>query len=176
MESLVYSLTSTWTTCLKSETLLTRSKTQQTHHVANARKGKATGYCRECGECLCNDCQAAHNKWEALKSHHIVSLQEVQAQATNLLPPKEKVSYCPKHPKKKLKIYCETCSELICNDCTIRLHQGHNYDLVADVFPKHKEEIASSLKPVRRNLHTVKQALKAFERKGKGDQRPASHY
>ena len=80
---------------------------------------------------------------------------------------------CPRHPKNALKIYCETCSTLICNDCTIRLHRDHNYDLLADVFHKHKEELVSSLKPVNQKLHTVQQALKAFDTRAKeiNDQR-----
>ena len=58
-------------------------------------------------------------------------------------------------------------------DCTIRLHQGHNYDLLADVFPKHKEELVSSLKPLKQKLDTVQQALKAFDTRAKdiNDQR-----
>ena len=71
-------------------------------------------------------------KWKEFKSHEIISHEEVQTEASNLIRPKKQVS---------LKIFCETCSELICIDCTIKLHQGHNYDLVADTFSKHKDEI-----------------------------------
>ncbi len=48
-------------------------------------------------------------------------------------------------------------------DCTIRLHKDHNYDLVADVLTQHKEELVSSLKPVKEKLVTVQQALKDFD-------------
>ena len=134
---------------------------------------KATGYCRDCGDFLCDDCQAAHKKMKRLQKHQVLTLEELKTHAANFVSPKEEIPRCQKHSNKKLKIYCETCKELICNDCTIRLHRDHDYDLLADVFPKHKEELVSSLKPVKQKLHTVQQALKAFDTRAKkiNDQR-----
>ena len=135
--------------------------------------GRATGYCRDCSEFVCDECQAVHKKLKKMKHHKIATLNELQTQAANLIPPKKVIPNCPKHPENALKIYCETCSTLICNDCTIRLHRDHNYDLLADVFSRHKEELVSSLKPVKQKLHTVQQALKAFDTRAKeiNDQR-----
>ena len=135
--------------------------------------GRATGYSRDCSEFVCDECQAAHKRIKSTRNHQIVTVAELQAQATNLIPPKKVIPNCPKHPDNALKIYCETCSILICNDCTIRLHRDHNYDLLADVFPRHKEELVSNLKPVKQKLHTVQQALKAFDTRAKeiNDQR-----
>ena len=123
----------------------------------------ATGFCRDCGEFVCDACTTVHRKWKQFKSHEIISLEEVQTEATNLVRPKKQVSYCPRHPESILKIFCETCSELICIDCTIKLHQGHNYDLVADTFSKHKDEIVASLQPVKQQFSTVTKALRTFE-------------
>ncbi len=135
------------------------SKTQ----CGNCEEGKATGYCRDCKDFLCDNCQAAHQALKLTRSHQIVSLQEFQEQAKQIITAKKTIHTCEKHYKKELKIYCETCKELICTDCTIRLHKDHNYDLVADVFPKHKEELVSSLKPVKEKLGRVQQALKMFD-------------
>ena len=133
----------------------------------NCEDDKATGYCRDCGDFLCDDCQAAHKKTKLTKYHQLLTLRELETQAASLVPPKKEAPRCLKHTNKKLKIYCETCKELICTDCTIRLHQGHKYDLLADVFHKHKEELVSSLKPVKQKLHTGQQALKAFDTRAK---------
>ena len=135
--------------------------------------GRATGYCRDCNDFVCDECQAVHKRFKSMKNHQIVTLEELKDQATNLIPSKKVIPNCPKHSENALKIYCETCSTLICNDCTIRLHRDHNYDLLADVFHKHKEELVSSLKPVKPKLHIVQQALKSFETRAKeiNDQR-----
>ena len=139
----------------------------------NCEDGKATGYCRDCSEFVCDECQAAHKRFKSMKNHQIVILRELKDQAAKLIPLKKMLPNCPIHPENSLKIYCETCSTLICMDCTIRLHQGHNYDLLTAVFHKHKEELVSSLKPVKQNLHTVQQALNAFDTRAKeiNDQR-----
>ena len=139
----------------------------------NCEDDKATGYCRDCGDFLCDDCQAAHRKVKLTRNHQIATLDELKTQATNFIPPQKVIPNCPIHPENALKIYCDTCSTLICMDCTIRLHQGHNYDLLTAVFFKYKEELVSSLKPVKQKLHTVQQALKAFDTRAKeiNDQR-----
>ena len=92
---------------------------------------------------------------------------------TNLVPPKKATPNCSQHSENPLKIYCDTCSTLICTDCTIRLHKDHNYDLVADVLTQHKEELVSILKPVKEKLVTVQQALKNLDTRVKAirDQR-----
>ena len=123
----------------------------------------ATGFCRDCGEFICDACTTVHNKWKEFKGHSVLSLDDVQTEATILVRRKKRVSYCPRHPKMELKIFCETCSEVICTNCIIKLHQGHNYDLVAKIFSKHKDEIVTCLQPVKQKLSTVTKVLHAFE-------------
>ncbi len=136
-------------------------------NCGNCEDGKATGYCNDCGDFLCNECQTAHKKMKYLRSHKLISLDELRAQVTSLVPPKKAIPHCPKHSGNDLKIYCDTCSTLICMDCTIRLHKDHNYDLVADVLTKHKEELVSSLKPIKEKLDSVQRALKDFDTRAK---------
>ena len=132
-------------------------------NCGSCENGKATGYCNDCGDFLCDECQAAHKRVKLSRNHKLISLDELKAQVTSLVPPKKAVPHCPKHSGNDLKIYCDTCSTLICTDCTIRLHKDHNYDLVADVLTKHKEELVSSLKPVKEKLDSVQQALKDLD-------------
>jgi len=152
---------------------LTKMKEPQKTQCEKCKKSTATGYCRDCGKFVCAKCTELHQIWEEFADHKIASLNDIQQEAANLVPPTKKVMYCPKHQENILKIYCETCGEFICNDCTIRLHQGHNYDLVTDTFPKHKEEIVSSLQPVKQHLTTVNKAVQALDtrRKETEDQR-----
>ena len=142
-------------------------------NCGNCEDGKATGYCNDCGDFLCDKCQAAHKIVKLSRNHKLISLDELKAQVTSLVPPKKAIPHCPKHSENALKIYCDTCSTLICMDCTIRLHKDHNYDLVADVLTEHKEKLVSSLKPVKEKLDSVKRALKDFDTRAKAihDQR-----
>ena len=80
-----------------------------------------------------------------------------------LVPPKKKVMFCSKHPTKELDLYCETCEELVCRDCTVRIHRDHQYDLVSDAFQKHKNVLVRSLQPVERQLDTVTKSLQQLD-------------
>ena len=152
---------------------LSKAKESQKTICEKCTTFSATGFCFDCRELVCDRCTEIHQTWKEIVDHKIVDLNKVLPDATKLLPPKKQVPQCTKHSSKKLNLFCNTCSELICSDCTISLHKDHNYDLVLDVFPRHKEEIVSSLKPVKKNLDKVNLALKAFDTRAKeiNDQR-----
>ena len=142
--------------------MLSKTKDPQKIQCEKCDTSIATGFCRDCGQFVCNKCAEMHQIWKEFKTHKIASFSDIQREAADLVPSKKKVTYCPQHSENILKIYCETCGELICNDCTIRLHRGHNYDLVTDTFQRHKEEIVSSLQPVKQHLATVNEAIQAL--------------
>ena len=76
---------------------------------------------------------------------------------------KQDILYCPKHENRELELYCETCEELICFQCTIQQHNGHKYNLIGEVFEKHKQEIMSSLNPAEQQKTLAKKALEKLD-------------
>ena len=147
---------------------LEKAKEPQKTQCEMCKKATAAGFCRDCGKFVCDKCTEIHQLWVDFTAHKIVSVSDVQSEAASLTPVKKKtVMRCEKHSQKKLKIYCETCQELICSDCTVRLHQGHQYDLVTDTFPKHRDAILSHLQPVRQHLDTVNEVLQALDTRTK---------
>ena len=82
---------------------------------------------------------------------------------TQLVPPKKTVMFCSKHPTKELDLYCETCEELVCHNCTVRIHRDHQYDLVSDAFQKHKDVLVRGLQPVEQQLDTVTKSLQQLD-------------
>ena len=110
---------------------------------------EAVRFCRDCGQYICQACLTVHRKWKDFKAHEILDFDEVAAAASAMKSSKKVVMLCPKHPTESMKIYCETCDELICGDCTVRTHREHNYDLVTECFPKHREAVVASLEPIK---------------------------
>ena len=81
---------------------------------------------------------------------------------TNAAPSREAVRYCFEHPEEELKLYCETCGELVCLKCAIKglgKHYGHDCKELHQAFHEYKEEITSSLKPMERQVATLKGVL-----------------
>ena len=76
---------------------------------------------------------------------------------------KQDILYCQQHQKRELELYCETCEELICVQCTIQQHNGHKYNLIGEVFEKHIQEIISSLNPAEQQQTLARKALEKLD-------------
>ena len=122
------------------------------------KKHEASSYCRSCGF-VCERCKEFHQFFDELSSHEVIGLDKLTGDLAKVVPPQKKVLYCSKHEGKELELFCETCSELICHNCTTKIHKGHSCDVVSDTFETHKAEVVASLKPVQQQLKTVKEAL-----------------
>ena len=63
--------------------------------------------------------------------------------------------------QRELESFCETCEELVCLECIVKLHKGHELEcnMVSDLFKGYREDILSSLDPVLPQLCKVKEKL-----------------
>ena len=129
---------------------------------SKCKKRKAACYCRTC-KFICKRCKDFHSEWDEFSSHEIISLEQVTTDVLNRVSPAKKVLLCPSHPEKPVDLFCETCEEMICRDCIVRVHHDHQYDLVQVAFPKHKEVIVASLQPVKKQLDSVTNALESLD-------------
>ena len=142
---------------------LKKLKEPQKTQCEKCEKRVAISFCRDCGQFICAKCTETHQEWKELSSHEVVTIDQLRGDVARLVPPKKKAMFCSKHLTKELDLYCETCEELICQHCIVRVHRDHQYDLVPDAFPKHKDEIVSSLQPVEQQLETVNKALEQLD-------------
>ena len=137
------------------------SSSEQT--MCNKCKNReAVGFCRTCGF-ACQRCKELHQEWEEFKSHEFIDLDTLTGDVTTLVPPLKKTLFCATHPAKKVKLYCETCDELICRDCIVRVHRDHQYDLVPESFAKQENVIVDSLKPVGEQIATLERAVESVD-------------
>ena len=126
------------------------------------KKRESSCYCRTCGF-ICERCKDFHSDWEEFSSHEIISLDQLTGDVTNLVPPVKTVLQCSKHPVKETDLFCETCEEMICQHCIVRVHRDHQYDLATDAFSNHKNVIVASLQPVEKQLASVNKALEGLD-------------
>ena len=140
--------------------LMTKVSGHQQVTCDNCTTTNATGYCKECAKFLCQECIDVHKKWGPIADHKITSLDEVVVSASKLIPVKKEMK-CSTH-NKPLEIICGTCEELICYDCTIRIHRDHDYNLVSDCYPKHCQKLETSLKSISDKVTPVTDVLTAL--------------
>ena len=76
-------------------------------------------------------------------------------------PSRGALGHCFQHPEEELKLYCETCEELICYECALVdcKHHEHKYEKLHQAFHKYKGEITSSLEPMEKQVVTIEKAL-----------------
>ena len=146
-----------------SEVYSLLKKVSGDQHVScdNCKKSDATGYCKQCTKFLCARCLSVHNEWAPFVDHIVtcINLAEVARTAFQLPSINPEVTInCSSHDQ-PLKIYCETCDDLICSDCTVRIHKGHEYDLVNHAYDRHRQTIESSIEPVREQIVVVTEAV-----------------
>ena len=138
-------------------------KEPQKAQCEKCKKRVAASFCRNCGQFICARCTETHQEWDEFSSHEVITLGQMEEDVARLVPPKKKVMFCSKHSTKELDLYCETCEELICQHCTVRIHRDHQYDLVTDAFQKHKDVLVTSLQPVEQQLDTVTKSLQQLD-------------
>ena len=126
------------------------------------KEREAVRFCRTCGF-VCQPCVETHQDWDELKDHQVIDLSTLTGDVTTLIPPLKKALFCASHPTKKAKLYCETCDELICRDCIVRVHRDHQYDLVPELFSKQEKVIVDSLKPVKEQTSMLEGAIKSVD-------------
>ena len=112
--------------------------------------------CTTCGHFLCEFCTQAHQRGRGTSSHHVMSLEDAKQMGSVAV---RKPIFCKEHDGELLKLFCETCDEAICRDCTIVQHREHKYTFVKDAFTKGKESVMKVLSETRAKASVLKEAL-----------------
>ena len=120
---------------------------------------KAEAFCRQCEQFICAECVRLHQKLKIFSGHKTVSLDELkQGGAKDIVVPEASLKMCKKHDE-QMKIYCFDCNSLICRDCIIKDHNGHNHEFIKEAAPKVKKELLEQLDPLKEVKVNLSQAV-----------------
>uniref|UniRef100_A0A1S4H1W0 B box-type domain-containing protein n=1 Tax=Anopheles gambiae TaxID=7165 RepID=A0A1S4H1W0_ANOGA len=118
----------------------------------------ATVSCQTCALKLCNFCREAHRRQRDTASHCIVRLglsELMKARPRRTLPvPGEADSVprsikCPMHPEHQLKLFCTTCHQVICGECSTLLHRDHRCTTVSRAGKVYGRFVRSAIEQTR---------------------------
>ena len=140
-------------------------KNAESNEIAcqSCSEAKATSFCHTCGF-VCASCVNAHKKLKIFEGHKTVLISEMREGTLIQLPTKKTpTSTCQKHEGKHCKLYCFQCEQLICKDCTLVDHAGHKFDFVRGVANAFREEVLSTLVPLRDTHASVTTAIARVE-------------
>ena len=78
----------------------------------------------------------------------VAALEGAVGGATIAEPSGDAVKHCFEHPAEEVKLYCETCGELVCYECGLAggKHHSHRYKKLNQAFQECKESSLHSWK------------------------------
>ncbi len=79
----------------------------------------------------------------------------------------EDVRSCVVHRNEKASLFCESCKDFVCIQCTSQDHLHHDYNHVEDAAKNSREMLTSKLKPATRNVEIMEAAMSKCEERGK---------
>ena len=121
--------------------------------------GKATGFCRQCVNFICDRCVEPHKRMKVFAGHVVSTLQELkQGRTKDLLVTDTPLLNCADHEEPK-KIICFDCNHLICRDCVVIDHAGHKYEFVKKAAPETRKKLAEHLSPLKNLLPDLSTAV-----------------
>ena len=130
----------------------------------NCEEEAATFYCSDCAEFMCSLCGRVHQKGRATRGHVIRSIEEMRKSEIPFMLP-EKAEMCPDHPNQPLELYCRCRDMLICRDCLIRKHKGHDYNMISDVVDGEKKILKEALPGIQQLIDEVGRAVDEMKSK-----------
>ncbi|KAK3735709.1 hypothetical protein QZH41_010142 [Actinostola sp. cb2023] len=142
--------------------LLNAEKKQEPELMCNNCDSKeaAQAKCFDCGKFMCNACMAAHQRMVTLKDHQLMTLEDIKRTGIPII---DKLMVCKKHKGEVQKLFCKTCEELICRDCTIIDHKDHDVCFIVDITKEHKEQLTKEIKMASATKEKIEAGLKSVK-------------
>ena len=145
-----------------------RSKLETAHSTNETKEKKcdfcsrdqATAFCRDCAQCVCDECMKSHKRMKLFSGHTIATLSELKDGTATKAEAKESPSQqCETHDQ-PLKMYCHDCGILICRHCVIdKTHKDHNHDFVKSAALEVKEKLKQELDLLKQRKTSLSHAV-----------------
>lgn len=133
--------------------------------------------CKDCIKFMCSSCVCTHVKTCTTKEHYIVSLAEEHTQESNKQVHRgflhshfsgkshkpQGPCMCSLHKREVLRLYCETCCQPICRDCTVQNHIGHNFVYLQDAVKEATTVTAKLIEDTRIGIRAIEDGIRSTQ-------------
>ena len=139
-----------------SDILARANGNQRGLKCSNCKDRKAAiSYCYVCQDYLCFACDRTHRRLRATRDHRNILLENVQT----LL---QKPAMCPKeyHKKEPLNLYCQQCSECVCQVCHVQGHWRHDVVNIEQAAEQGQTQLIEAVQNAEKEITASKNQLK----------------
>ncbi|XP_038061205.1 protein PML-like [Patiria miniata] len=121
--------------------------------------------CMKCNSFLCQECNRAHGRMSAMKTHEVTTMAQLRSGEISYKSKlKEEVPKCGQHPDQNLSIYCNSCLQLVCTTCSVLDHARHSLSGQTEALRKCKQEVTELTTKAEQKRTELSTATKEVEK------------
>lgn len=129
---------------------------------------KATSFCIECQEWLCDPCVVAHKRVKLTKDHSVSTKMKPEEMKDAIVGEgKQRHMHCQTHKTELLKLFCLTCETLTCRDCQLNEHKDHKYQFIEETIEEQKKVLLDGITELKARLQTNQEMAEKITQKEK---------
>ena len=114
------------------------------------KRRQESAYCFTCCSFWCDDCLPLHNRIKTFKEHHALPLKDFgDEDFENIF---KQPTFCVKHEKKELELFCQVCKTAICNSCAWTDHEGHAKITLEDAAKEQRLRLNRAIESKKRKV------------------------
>jgi len=126
---------------------------------------KATVYCLDCRQNMCEQCCGLHRKFRFPGVHKVIELNDEMNVDEILRKFPENV--CDKHADKCIEIYCFDCKEAVCMMCCLTSHNSHSFKDIKEVAEDLGKQMSINAEKLGAKITECQTVLKNIDEKEK---------
>ncbi|XP_046365259.1 uncharacterized protein LOC124141328 [Haliotis rufescens] len=134
------------------------------------RKSSAAYKCLDCGDKLCQTCSRGHNSSTTTSNHFLACLSDLIKGRHDMQIMSRQRIVCLIH-RENYKLYCTTCSILICERCALDEHRTHLHKSIEEAVQERKTALEKvvpknfSVSQIKKRLSNLDKEEKQFNKK-----------
>ena len=132
-----------------------KNKDKEEKRCDECEKNKAEKHCSHCDSFLCSSCSNELHSRRSMKNHSITPINLSLNKSTVALPISSPIICyfkCNFHNQRTKELFCMTCNECVCVDCTNDSHFNHAFTSVFKKVQNIKEEWKKAVEEVSNDL------------------------
>ena len=127
------------------------------------KKSSEASYCFQCCMFYCEQCLIGHNMIRTFRDHRVLAVKEFQDKDYEDVLNRPAFCSEPRHEKKELEFFYESCKMAVCQTCINLKHSGHALQHIEDEIERRKTEMKNIVETQRQNLLAKKNTVKQLD-------------
>ena len=123
---------------------------------------ETVSFCCTCRSFLCKECHTQHTLSRKTWVYHKIIILKQPSDTQSTLKqniPQPSIACRSQHPEKNVEFFCTDCSVLVCVQCALIQHQGHEFEELNKLSQKKRIKIKESVQTMPDSITKLEETL-----------------